>query len=174
MTKRWVYMTKPLNFSIKEIFDEHENFTIEIQNLLKYQKLSLAEIKTQIMIIKGLVETAVQLDDVRNNDGELTIRLFIEQKSVTVEVSKPVSESSYSRLEKMDKVIQRIRGYQCPFEPYVTVLKEISSGSKSNQSIAQGLTKLACETGAVLDFFVTEDNILFLSAVRYLHRKCVR
>lgn len=172
-TKSWVSMNEQLNFSIKEFSDEYENFSIEINNLLKCQKLSLPEIKAQIRIIKGLVETAMQLDDVRKDDDELTLGIFIEQKSVTVEVSTPVSESSYSRLGEMDKIIQRIRGCQSPFDPYVTVLKEISSRSKSNQSIEQVLAKLAYETGAVFDFYVTEDNILNLSAIRYLHRECV-
>ena len=164
-------MTEPLKFSIKEISDEYENFSIEIHNLLKYQKLSLSEIEAQIMIIKGLIETAVQLDDVRNDDGELTIQIFIEQKSVTVEVRKQVSQSSYVMLEELDKAIQWIRGHQSPLDPYITEFKEISSKSQKSQTIAHGLAKLAYETEAVLDFYVTESSILNLSAIRYLDRK---
>jgi hypothetical protein len=162
-------MTEPLNSSIKEISDKYENFSIEIHNLVKFQELSLAEIKAQIIIIKSLVETAVQLDDVRNDDVELTIHIFIEQKSVTVEVRKQVSLSSYVMLEELDKAIQWIRGYQSPLDPYITELKEISSKSQKSQTIAHGLAKLAYETEAVLDFYVTENSILNLSSIRYFH-----
>ncbi len=167
-------MTEPLKFSIKEISDEHEDFTIEIHNLLKYQKLSLSEIEALIMIIKGLIEIAVQLDDVRNDDGELTIHIFIEQKSVTVEVRKQVSQSSYVMLEELDKAIQWIRGHQSPLDPYITELREISSKSQKTQTIAHELAKMAYEKEAVLDFYVTESSILNLSAIRYLDRKTIR
>ena len=167
-------MTEPLKFSIKEISNEYENITIEIHNLLKYHKLSLSEIKAQIMIIKGLIETAVQLDDVRNDDSELTIHIFIEQKSVTVEVRKQVNQSNCEKLEELDKAIQWIRGHQSPFDPYIKELREISSKSQKSQTIAHGLAKLAYEKEAVLDFYVTESSILNLSAIRYLDRKTVR
>lgn len=163
-----------MNFTIKQNADEFENFALEIQNLLKYQNLSESEAQNQIVIIRGLVENEIKLDDTQIGNGNMTIHIFVEQKSVTVEVRKPVSQSSYVRLQELDKAIQWIRGYQNPVDPYVTALKEICFESQEIQSIAHGLAELAYVTGAVFDFYVTEDNILNLSAVKYLHREGVR
>jgi hypothetical protein len=167
-------MTEPLNFTIKGNADEFENVAVEIHNSLKNQNLSEFEAKKQIMIMRGLVENGIKLDDALIGSGNITIHIFIEQKSVTVEVRKPVSQSSYARLEALDKAIQWIRGYQSPLDPYIKGLKEISSKSQKSQSIAHRLAKLAYETEAVLDFYVTENSILNLSAIRYLSRKTVR
>lgn len=171
MTEKWVSMIEPLNFTIKENADEFENVAIEIHNSLRDQNLSEFEAHNQIMIIRELVETGIKSDDSQIDSGNVTIHIFVEQKSVTVEVRKPVSNQSYARLEELDKAIQWIRGYQNPVDPYLTVLKEICFASQEIQSVAHGLVKLAYETGAVFDFYVTENNILNLSAIKYFHRE---
>lgn len=85
-----------------------------------------------------------------------------------MEVSKPVNESSYSRLNELDKTIQWISGYQDPFEPYTIKLSEVSAHSPNRKTNGFELARIAYEAGAILDFYVSEDNILNLSAVRNL------
>ena len=78
-------------------------------------------------------------------------------------------ESNQRQLNDLDKTIQLIRGYQDPFEPYMKKLRENPGNSINSDTYGIGLAKIAYEAGAVLDFFVDEDNILNLSAVRSLN-----
>lgn len=96
------------------------------------------------------------------------IKIQLEDHAITVEVSNPVGESDGNQLIELDKIIQWIRGYQDPYEAYLKKLSENSNKSPDEKSNGLGLVKAAYEGKAILDFVVNEDNILNVSAVRYL------
>ena len=102
---------EPLNFTIKENANDFENAAIEIHNSLKDQNLSEFEAQNQIMIIRELVETGIKSDDSQIGNGNVTIHIFVEQKSVTVEVRKPVSNIKLcqaGRTRQSDPMDQRV------------------------------------------------------------------
>ena len=111
------------------------------------------------------------LGDLRRDRHGLA-RLLVEEKTITVEVRQAVEESYQRQLNELDKTIQWIRGYQDPFEPYMKGLRANSKFSCNSEIDAMGLARIAYEAGAILDFFVSEDNILNLSAVRNLNGDC--
>jgi hypothetical protein len=132
--------------------------------------MSEAEVRKQIAIIKTLVETEMAIDNGLKED-DITIEIHIKDKTVSVEVCKEFYASTHGILEELDSVIQRIRAYQSPLEPFLFFSQQKGGSSKTpfGPSLAQGLARLALETGALLDFYVTENHVLSLSATRYLH-----
>jgi hypothetical protein len=80
----------------------------------------------------------------------------------------PVDHTCCDKLKELDKTIQFIRGYQNPFEAYMLKRKEASKSSSCDVTNSLGLARIAYEENAMLDFFISEDNDLFLSAVSSL------
>jgi hypothetical protein len=97
----------------------------------------------------------------------MSVHLYIDAAAVTVEVVTPVNPLAHERLAQLDKAIQWIRGYQDPFEPYAAKRREAAAGSDRANADGYGLARIAYEAGAVLDFYVSEDGILHLYAVRF-------
>ena len=96
----------------------------------------------------------------------MTVHLYIEENTITTELRKVMKESTHGdQLQKLDQMIQWIRGYHDPFVPYMTQSIETSNASTSHRVISAGLTRIAYEAGAILDFYVSEDNILKLYAI---------
>jgi len=89
-----------------------------------------------------------------------------------VEVRQAVEKSFQRQLDELDKTIQWIRVYGDPFEPYMKKLREECENPNNHKANGIGLARIAYEAGAILDFFVSEDNILNLSAVRNLNGDC--
>ena len=65
-------------------------------------------------------------------------------------------------------MVQWIRGFQDPFEAYLERLKEVSSQSLDHEESGLGLVRIAYEGQSVLDFFVTENHVLAVSAVHHV------
>ena len=137
-------------------------------SFLKSHGLSDDSVQRQIMVIKELVKSGVTFRNQEFTKNQMSIHIFIEKNTVTTEVRKPVNESTHiSQLQALDETIQWIRGYQDPFTPFMIARQapEVSTDSDSNSF---GLAKIAYEAGAIIDFYVSEDNILNLSAVSQL------
>jgi hypothetical protein len=126
-------------------------------------------VQAQIMILKELINNGKQFENTTEPDDEITVFFLVEEKAITVEIRKAVEESNQRQLNELDKTIQLIRGYQDPFEPYMKKIRENPGISMNGDAYGIGLARIAYEAGAVLDFFVDEDNILNLSAVRSLN-----
>ena len=129
-------------------------------------------VQAQIMILKELIINGKKFENPNSFESEITVFLLVEEKSITVEVRKAVEESNQCQLNDLDKTIQWIRGYQDPFEPYIKKLREKSENLNDSEVNDIGLARIAYEAGAILDFFVSDDNILNLSAVRNLNGDC--
>ena len=158
-------MKKSMEFKLKSNGNELEELEQKTSNFLKYHGYPDSTIHAQLMILRELITSGKKIDDLRLSEFEMSVDLQIENDSITVEVKKSVCESAYGKLEELDKEIQWIRGYQDPFEPYSIKLAEASSTSHSAETVGFGLAKIAYEADAIIDFYVSEDNILNLSAV---------
>lgn len=160
-------MKNSISFKLKSGPDEIEKVNQKGCTFLKANGFSGDAVQTQMMILWGLITRGNEFDNLCLLKTGMTIYFLIEKNLVTVEVRKPVGESSLCKLNEFDKTIQLLRGGQYLFEPYP---KFINAPSKLNFENANDfeLFRIAYETGAVIDFYVNENNILNLSAVRSL------
>ena len=134
---------------------------------LKSHGMSESTVHEQIMIIDELVKFGSTFGKFALLDKQIRVRINIDENAIRIEVSKPIDEAGLNHLKELDKTIQFIRGFQDPFEAFLKM--KAASGSPHNKaSNGLGLAKIAYEGKAIVDFFVNEDNILNLSAVRSL------
>ena len=163
-------MAKSIRFNLKP--DEYEIETVREKgsDFLIAHGFSDDTVQTQMTILHQLISSGKKFDNLMTSENEMAVLLLIEKNAIIVEVSKPVNESSYSQLDELDKTIQSIRrwGYQDPFEPYKADYSKICNNSQDFEAEGFELAKIAYEEGAILDFYVSEDSILNLSAVRNL------
>ena len=158
-----------MEFSLKSNGGEIKKLERKSSIFLKSKGYSDDIIETQIMILKELIISSKEFDDLRPSEFEMSVQLHIEDNTITVEVKKPVCESDYGKLEELDKTIQWIRGYQDPLEHYMINLAEASDAFHFAGTNGLGLARIAHEADAVVDFYVSEDNVLNLSAVSNLN-----
>jgi hypothetical protein len=161
-------MDKSIEFELKYGSGETEKLEQKCSNFLKYHGCPEGTIQAQLMILRELVLSGEKLDGCRPSESETTVHLHIENDSITVEVKKPVDESTYGKLQELDKTIQWIRGCQDPLEPYMIKPAETADTYHISGANGLALARLAYEANAIIDFYVSEDNILNLSAVRNL------
>ena len=162
-------MTKTMEFSLKSNGGEIKKLERKSSNFLKYHGYSNDTIQAQIMILRELIISGKKFDNLRPSEFEMSVQLHIEDNTITVEVKKSVCESAYGKLEELDKTIQWIRGYQDPLEHYMINLAEASGASTIAGINGLGLAIIAREADAMIDFYVSEDNVLNLSAVSNLN-----
>jgi hypothetical protein len=137
------------------------------RTFLEQNGITGAAVEAQILILRELIENGKRFGTTGRQAGPMSVHLYIDAAAVTVEVVTPVNPLAHERLAQLDKAIQWIRGYQDPFEPYAAKRREAAAGSDRANADGYGLARIAYEAGAVLDFYVSEDGILHLYAVRF-------
>ena len=115
------------------------------------------------MVAQELLENAVKYGSFRGGE-RVALELRVLRDEVTVEVKSRVGVDD-AHLRRFDQTIQWIRGFQDPFEAYVEHMKIVSAQPYSNGESGLGLTRIAYEGRCVLDFYVSDENILAVSAV---------
>ena len=138
-------------------------------DFLKSNGLSDNAIHTQLMILRELINNGIKYGDLSKSKNKITVHIHIAENTITVEVRNPIDEACFEQLKELDKTIQFIRGYQDPYEAYLLKQKETYKNPSHSEIIGLGLARIACEGSAMLDFFVSKDNILNLFAVKRLN-----
>lgn len=162
-------MKNSIEFRLKPISSEIAKVGEKGGHFLKSHGLSDDGIQTQLMVIKELINSGKTFDNQRPAGNEMSVHILIEENMITAEVRKSVNESANdSQLETLDKTIQWIRGYQDPFTPFMIKSRQATESACDSDACSFRLAKIAYEAGAILDFYVNEDNILNLSAVSHL------
>jgi hypothetical protein len=121
-------------------------------------------VQVPTMILRELIKNSIKYSKFTPAANEIAIRLQIDKNTYTIEVSNPVDKACKVLLKELDKTIQFIRGYQDPHEAYSIRLASVNAEAND-----LGLEKIAYEAGIILDFYVSEDNFLNLSAVGSLN-----
>lgn len=127
-------------------------------------------INSQFIILQELIKTATGFGNSTPPEAEIIIRVQINENSIIVEVNNLINETSFNRLEKLDKIIQFFRGYQDPSEAYMIKKREASFDPSLGDGGGLDLFRIAYEGNAILDFFINEDNVLSISSVRKLDK----
>jgi hypothetical protein len=123
-----------------------------------------AVIDSIAMVVSELAENAVKYGRFNSGD-EVHIGVDAGDGAITVEVKNPTSSDDMTQLNRLDRTIQWIRGYQDPFEAYLTRLKEVLLQSPENPESGLGLVRIAYEGESSLDFYLGETATLSVSAV---------
>jgi hypothetical protein len=118
----------------------------------------------QIIILNKLYKICLRYSSCKSHQRNMTVRIIIQGDKIIIEVSYPIIDIQNKQLEELDKTIQFIRGFQDPFEAYTKLKTDFKNGSNG---IA--LAKLAYEGRTIVDFFVSEQNVMNMSAVRTIN-----
>lgn len=135
---------------------------------MRSQGISNDAVHAQFRIIRELIKTGIKYGNFSPTETAIMVGVQVVGNSIMVEITNPINEAGFERLKELDKTIQFIRGYQDPFEAFMIIQKEVSIYSPHGHSSALDLSRIAYEEKAILDFFVNQDNILQLSAIRIL------
>ena len=157
-----------MNFSktiiIDPVWNEIENARKQIFQFLKEKSIAENHIHAATMILSELIENGVKYGKFLPTD-QLEARINLEADLITIEVTHPVAANNSLHLRELDEMIQWIRGYQDPFEAYIEKLKRIAKMPLEDKKSGLGLVRIAYEGGAILDFFIDENENLNVSAV---------
>ena len=158
-------MDTSIQIGFKPTDNIFEKVDRQCDNFLKINGFSDDVVQTQINILNELVKNGIKYGNFVSPDDEIKVLIQLDKTTVTVEVDNPVDDSARNHLKKLDKTIQLIRGYQDTFEAYLVKLREACRCPGVNNNIGLGLVSIAFKEGAILDFLVTEENILKVSAI---------
>ena len=158
-------MAKSLNGKIKQDWDEIEDSRIKTLEFLKENKCNRDTIDAVIMVIGELLENAIKYGSFSKKNDSITFSVDVSSRDITVEVQNPVNIEANYHLDRFDKMIQWIRGYQNPFEAYSERLKIVSGRPFEDKESGLGLARIAYEGQSILDFYVNEGNIISVSAI---------
>lgn len=156
-----------MTLNLKPYENEIPGVAEKSSRFLKSHGFSNETIQSQLTLIKELIKNGLSYGKF-NPSAKMMVKIQLEDNAINVLVSSPVGECDRNHFTELDKMIQWMRGYQDPYEAYLKKLSENLNTPPNEKSNGLRLVKAAYEGKAILDFVVNEDNILNLSAVRYL------
>ena len=158
-----------MDFNIKLVkkpdWEYIEEVRSECEIFFKTHDFSENDTHSLVMIISELMENSIKYGDFSIPETMVDISVDIHNNKVLIEVLNPVTESDRHHLQKLDRTIQWIRGYQDPFEAFIEKLRHVSKKPLHDNESGLGLVRIAYEGKAVFDFFVDEENMLNVSAI---------
>jgi hypothetical protein len=114
------------------------------------------------MVARELLENAVKYGDPASA-APMRLTVDVGADEIVIEVTNPVAPDD-AQLQRFDRAVQWIRGFQDPFEAYVERLKLVSAESYRGGQSGLGLTRIAYEARCLVDFWVDEAGTLAVSA----------
>jgi hypothetical protein len=156
-------MKKSITFFLDSNGSAIQKVREKISKFFKLHGLSSKTVHEQVMIIKELLKACTQYSGFNSQQDKRKIQIHINRNKITVEVSNQINDNQNKQIQELDKTIQFIRGYQDPFEAFLKL-----KATSNNGSDGLVLAKLSYEGKATLDFFVSEDNVMSMSAVRMI------
>jgi hypothetical protein len=154
-----------MTISILPDWGQIENMRVKTRDFLASRGLSVARIDAFTMVSSELVENAMKYGCFDSLESGINLVLRVSGKHIIVEVIHPVSANALQHLHRLDKTIQWIRGYQDPFQAYLEKLKEVAKRPMNDSESGLGLVRIAYEGKSILDFFLSEDDALNVSAI---------
>ena len=160
-------MKKSFKITLKPIWDEIESVRNMSSEFLESQGLSKDSAQAFTMVISELVENSIKYGQFGFSNKKVVVNILVSPNSVIAEVTNPIDETAANNLRILDKTIQWIRGFQNPLEAYTERLKEVSKKPLNDENSGLGLVRIAYEGRAILDFFVSENSLINVSALTY-------
>ncbi|MFC1543165.1 ATP-binding protein [Candidatus Neomarinimicrobiota bacterium] len=154
-----------MKITLSPNWDEIEPLRIQAYDFFGSHELSDNIIHSLVMVLGELLENSVKYGSYKTTDSRIQISINISKKIITIEVTNPVDDTNLNDLKSLDRMVQWVRGYQDPFEAYIERLKEVAKKPLHDKESGLGIVRIAYEGNVILDFFVSEDNLLTVSAV---------
>jgi len=154
-----------LAMDVRPEWDEIEDVRSRCRDFLENLHYDVDVLDAISMVSSELVENAVKYGTFPQTPGIIEYRLKVNKTDITIEVKHPVDDTAGKHLNRLDEIVQWIRGYQNPFEVYVKKLKEVSTKSFADDESCLGLVRIAYEGQSILDFYLDRDNTLSVSAI---------
>ncbi len=149
-------------------WDEIDLAREKTQHFLNARGFNSDVIDAVAMVTGELIENAIKYGTYDSTNQDLSYSVETGDTAIIIEVKNPISPEFDENLDKLDKMIQWIRGFQNPFEAYIERLKEVSIRSFTDGESGLGLTRIAYEGQSIVDFYATGDDIISVSAVYQL------
>lgn len=160
-----VVVEKSIHLTLTSKEEDIRKATEQGSDFLKSQGLANDTIRIQAFLFHELVRTGIEYGTMNSAQDRITAAIHVNANSILTEVRQPIDARNRSRLDELDKAVQFIKGHQDPFEAYHR-MKQGSNHSTPYTGLS--LARITCEAGAVVDYFVEENDILNLSAIRTL------
>jgi len=154
-----------MKITLRPEWDEIEPLRLKAHEFFASHRLPEDTIHSLVMVIGELLENSVKYGSYKATDSHIHLKIGITNRIITIEVANPVDDNNLEDLKRLDRMIQWVRGYQDPFEAYIERLKEVAKKPLNDQESGLGIVRIAYEGDVILDFFVSEDNLLTVSAV---------
>jgi hypothetical protein len=158
-------MEHTIKLTLKPDWDEIEPAREKSAKFFETHGFAEDHVNSLIMVVSELAENAVKYGAYPDGGGSIGLGIEIGNKTVIIEVTNPVKTGDLSFLKHLDETIQWIRGFQDPFEAYAIRLKEVATRPLADRESGLGLVRISYEGQSILDFFVSDDNVLSVSAV---------
>jgi hypothetical protein len=158
---------KILELNVRPVWDELDRVRLECRNFLEERNSSEETKDSLCMIASEILENAIKYGHYTNEFQSIAFKLEDGKEGMSVQSCSPVpSVGMAENLRKLDTIIQWIRSFQSPFQAYLERLKLIASQPMKDNGSGLGLTRIAYEGEAILDFYVNENHLLFVSALQ--------
>ncbi|GBF37026.1 ATP-binding protein [Leptospira johnsonii] len=158
---------KLLEMKLRPIWDEIERAREECRSFLERLGSTDETSDALCMITSEILENAIKYGYFTNENQEFTFKIEAGKDGVLVQAWSPLpSAGIVENLRRLDSIVQWIRSFQSPFQAYLERLKLVAGQPLENNESGLGLIRIAYEGEAILDFYVNEDNILYVSALQ--------
>ena len=154
-----------MKITLRPEWDEIEPLRLQAYDFFAGHGLPEDTIQSLVMVIGELLENSVKYGSYKAADNHIRMKISISKSIIMIEVANPIDDTNLEDLKRLDRMIQWVRGYQDPFEAYIERLKEVAKKPLKDQESGLGIVRIAYEGDVILDFFVSEDNLLTVSAV---------
>jgi hypothetical protein len=161
-------MENILDISMVSDWEKIEGIREKGEEFFKLHNIPHDDMQALVMVLNELVENAVKYGSGAGGEKEVRLRIEFSDKIITIEVMNHVNGTSEVHLDRLDHMIQWIRGHQNSFESYIERIKEVSTKPFDDEESGLGLARIAYEGKSIVDFFVDNNKLLTVSAIYYL------
>lgn len=158
-------MVNKMHIDLAPEWDKLEEIRLEAGRFLEQHGLTQSINHSMVMVLSELLENSIKYGSFTEGSAKVSVDLECGRNQIMVEVTNPIDESCLPDLDNLDRMIQWVRGFQDPFEAYVKRLREIAKKSLDDKESGLGIVRIIYEGQVDLDFFVTDKDLLTVSAI---------
>ena len=120
-----------------------------------------------VMITSEILENAVKYGSFESESQEFPFKIEDGRDGILVQAWSPVPAAGIAdNMRRFDSIVQWIRSFQSPFQAYLERLKLVAGQPLEDNESGLGLIRIAYEGEAIFDFYINEDDILYVSALQ--------
>lgn len=161
-------MKNIMQFQITPEWENLDTVRDKTADFLRMNHVDEETMDAIMMNISELTENAIKYGSFDEKNNEIRSVVTITPGDIIVEVSNPLKQGDNFNPERLDRIVQWIRGYQNPFEAYIEKLKEVAMQPQTEGESGLGIVRIAYEGQSIIDFYINEQGVISVSAVYHL------